>query len=114
MDIQKSLEHMQYMQSLIDIFTRQLEEDRALYLSFPSILAEVERDTLEHIGRLERQKGELVSLINELDEPDMQIMLERYLNGKKWDEVAHDVGYSKSQVFERHKNALNFLKSRKC
>lgn len=54
-------------------------------------------------------RQEVVRVINKVPGEKGAILYERYVNLKKWDEVADTVGYSLRQVHNLHREALDFV-----
>lgn len=46
-------------------------------------------------------------MINKIDDSMLRtLLIERYINNKKWDDVADSINYSWSQTHRNHKKAL--------
>lgn len=63
------------------------------------------------LARLLTLQKEVRERINQLKNPDQQLILElRYLCGKTWPEIQSEMGYSRRSVFRIHGVALENLK----
>ncbi len=63
------------------------------------------------LARLLTLQKEVREHINQLKNPDQQLILElRYLCGKTWPEIQSEMGYSRRSVFRIHGVALDNLK----
>ena len=68
-----------------------------------------ERDRLSE--KILKAMAEVLELINRLPSYEERvIMMEHYLNCKKWDDIAREIHYSSSSVFFYHGMALNALR----
>lgn len=114
MGIQQELEDLKYINLLIASMECELKKHREVLHSLPGILAEIERDTAERIQELKQQRQKSLELINKLESNlQVNILIERYLHGKKWEEIALDLSYSKSNLFREHRKALDILEKSK-
>ncbi|MFC5630083.1 MULTISPECIES: hypothetical protein [Streptococcus] len=114
MGIQQELEDLKYINLLIASIECELKKHRELLYSLPGILAEIERDTAERIQELKQQSQKTLELINKLESSlQVNILIERYLHGKKWEEIALDLSYSKSNLFREHGKAIKNLEQLK-
>jgi len=70
-----------------------------------------QRDKLiEERSRLLKLRGEISDVIRAVNNLTYQnILEERYLDCKSFDEIADDFGYSKSYVFRLHREALGLV-----
>jgi len=55
----------------------------------------------------------IFSLVHSVPDVRGAILYERYVNLRKWDDVADAVGYSRSRVHELHNEAIDFLEKNK-
>ena len=63
------------------------------------------------ITQLVKTQREIIAAINSLPRPEYRLVLyERYINMKKWDEIAEDNNYAISTVFKLHGLALQAIK----
>ena len=110
MDIKDKLKNLHSINMLIESLERLLECDREEFKNFPELLEGLEQDSLQEIAKLKRQKLEIESLINSLDN-DLQrkVLIEHYSHGYKWDKVADNLGYSRVYLYKVHKKALEQL-----
>ena len=66
-----------------------------------------------HITRLLRLKYDIQSMIDTLEDSNQQLVLmERYINLKRWLDVAEDNSYSLSSVYRFHSDALKALQKK--
>ncbi|RHB86130.1 DUF1492 domain-containing protein [Streptococcus lutetiensis] len=112
MDIKDKLKNLHSINMLIESLERLLECDREEFKNFPELLEGLEQDSLQEIAKLKRQKLEIESLINSLDN-DLQrkVLIEYYSHGYKWDKVADNLGYSKAYLSKVHSKAIKQLAS---
>ena len=50
--------------------------------------------------------------IDTLDSADRLLLRLRYIDGKRWDEIAGEIGYSVQRIWQIHGNALKKLMTR--
>ena len=112
MDIKYKLKNLHSINMLIESLERLLECDREEFKNFPELLEGLEQDSLQEIAKLKRQKLEIESLINSLDN-DLQrkVLIEHYSHGYKWDKVADNLGYSKAYLSKVYSKAIKQLAS---
>ena len=56
-------------------------------------------------------KGEIVSVIKKIDDPEHQTLLElRYLCFKTWEQIAVDMNYSVRNIYKLHDQSLADVK----
>ena len=110
MDIKDKLKNLHSINMLIESLERLLECDREEFKNFPELLEGLEQDSLQEIAKLKRQKLEIESLINSLDN-DLQrkVLIEHYSHGYKWDKVADNLGYTRVHLYKVHKETLEQL-----
>lgn len=71
----------------------------------------LQNEIKEDIKRLRLQRQKVYKLIHQLDDRNMRILLnQRYMQYKKWEEIAADLHYSWQWVHKMHSRALNKLK----
>ena len=110
MDIKDKLKNLHSINMLIKSFERLLKCDREEFKNFPELLEGLEQDSLQEIAKLKRQKLEIESLINSLDnELQRKVLIERYYNGYDWDKIADILGYSRKYLYKVHRKALEQL-----
>ena len=81
-------------------------EDRAIRLADKAAAWKIaELDALE-------ARQEVFNVINEVPDIEGDILYERYINLKHWEEVCVAVHLSWTQTHERHKRALRIIQSR--
>jgi DNA-directed RNA polymerase specialized sigma subunit len=105
MNIKQQLKELHVINLLIAALYETIERDRreSAYYQDDSYL-------YEEIKELEERKQATLTLISELDdERQKAVLIERYLNGSKWEEVATAVNYSRNTVFRIHRQALKQL-----
>lgn len=70
-------------------------------------LAELEDRIIEDVERLVKVKDETRQLIEQLEKPEERMVLQlRYLCGKRWVDIAHDMSYEWAQTHRIHARAL--------
>ena len=57
-------------------------------------------------------RQDIMRLIRTVPGVGKDILIERYINGKTWEEVGKAVGYSKSRAHALHDEALDFLEKK--
>ena len=64
---------------------------------------EINRDIDKYVDR----KLEAIRLINKLeDDVSINILIQRYVNYKRWDEIAESLHYTRQGIFKKHGQAL--------
>ena len=72
---------------------------------------DLEREIDSDIDRLAEMKTELMSVINQIDDPDLQSILEqRYIAFNDWTRITESLGFSRSYVFKLHRKAMDIVK----
>ena len=67
----------------------------------------LEKRITSDIERLSSLKGEILTLIHSIDDPDYTSVLElRYLDYMSWEEIAGKMKYGKRWVYSKHKSAI--------
>lgn len=70
-------------------------------------IVDLERSINGEIDRLVDQKRAVMDTIEQVGNPDQQLILEyRYLDYKSWPEIAEELGFSPRWVQELHERAL--------
>ncbi len=70
-------------------------------------IIELENEINADIDRLVDLKAEARRVINAVDDPDQQLILElRYLSYKPWNEIMITLGYSEPTIYRLHGEAL--------
>ena len=70
-------------------------------------IVDLEREIAKEMERLVDLKREIAETINRVEEPELQIVLERrYLNYQRWPEIAKAICYSTKTVRRWHEKAL--------
>ncbi len=70
-------------------------------------IIDLENEINEDIDRLIDLKAEARKVINEVSDPDQQLILElRYLCYKSWDDIMEALGYSETSIYRLHGEAL--------
>jgi len=78
---------------------------------FMATIVDLEAECRSDILRLISCQKEIEAVINTLEQPEHRLILfERYVNLKKWEDVAADNGYSEKHIFKLHGHALAKLK----
>lgn len=71
-------------------------------------LADLERSINCEVDELAGMKRDISDTIASVDKPKLRLLLElRYLNYKRWDEIAAIMKYDVRQIFRMHGAALN-------
>lgn len=74
-------------------------------------ILDLEREIQDDVNRLVDRKKNIVKLINQVDDPEGQYILEeRYLNMSKWEQIASDSGHSIRQIFRIHDEMLKKIR----
>lgn len=70
--------------------------------------ADYAREIDRRIDQLYTVKQEIMSVINKLEDGTLRaLLIEYYVNGKTWEQVADGLHYSRMQVFRLHNKALD-------
>lgn len=70
-------------------------------------LIDLEQGVNDDIDELIRVKAEILETINQVEDINQQIILEkRYVACKTWDDIARETGYDRSTVYRNHGKAL--------
>lgn len=70
-------------------------------------IVQLEREINDRIDELITLKHEIVKKIKELPDLDQQnVLMARYIQGKKWPEIAKDMNYSIQNIYRIHGKAL--------
>ena len=73
-------------------------------------MVDLENEINTDIDNLVDLKGEIVSLIKRMQNPEYQTLLElRYLCLNSWEQVAVDMGYSLQHIYRIHDKALKSI-----
>lgn len=70
-------------------------------------LMDLEHGVNDDIDELIRVKAEIMETINQVEDINQQIILEkRYISCKTWEDIARETGYDRSTVYRNHGKAL--------
>ncbi len=112
-------EHIKDIQAYIGIISPDLTRDRIQSPKSDTVanaairLAEAKRELESDIKKLVDILHEITFLINSVNDLSLRtILFERYINLKKWDEIAKILRYSTRQTIRLHKKALYILAAR--
>ena len=73
-------------------------------------IVDLELEINEEIKTLIDVKKKIYQLIKIIKNPELKIILElRYLNLKKWSNIAVDMGYSVQNIYKLHNKAIKIL-----
>lgn len=79
--------------------------------SYAAILDKMMKKLWDEKQKKWEARREIMKAIEELpNETEKCILIDRYINGKKWEEIAVDMSYSYQHVIRLHGNALIHLK----
>lgn len=74
-------------------------------------IIEIEESAHEDMETVMELKSQSMSVINKISDPELRsLLINRYIYGKKWDEVAVLMNYSNAHVFRLHNDALAKLR----
>ena len=74
-------------------------------------IVELEDDIRQDLSKLLETKGAIMRTIKTVDNYKLQAVLElRYLSGKSWEAIAHDMDCSIDNLYKLHKKALEKVK----
>lgn len=74
-------------------------------------IVDLENKINNDLDKLIDLKAEITSKIKQIEKPEYQILLElRYLQFKKWEQIAVEMAYSIQHIFRMHAKALKFIK----
>ena len=70
-------------------------------------LIDLEKEVNDDIDELIRLKAEILETIDQVEDVNQQIILEkRYIAGKTWEDIARETGYDRSTIYRNHGKAL--------
>jgi len=73
-------------------------------------ILDFEDECLKDVERLHDIEREIKRLIEAVNNADCQLILfERYVNLKRWPDVAEDTGYSERQIYNLHERGLKLI-----
>ena len=59
---------------------------------------------------MEKERNTLIAQIDLIEDPDLsKLLMLRYVQEARWDEIMAEMGYSESWIFELHKRAKENL-----
>ena len=73
-------------------------------------LVDTEKKVQAEVAQLCRIEAEIDCTISRMPEPYHTLLLERYINGKTWEQIAVDMNYSYRGVTKMHGRALQAVK----
>lgn len=77
-----------------------------------SKIIDLETEINEEIDKLVEKREEIESIIHAVEDGTLRTLLEyRYINGKKWEEIALMMGYDYRYILKIHGKALSALPS---
>lgn len=111
-------ERIESWRQIAESITAQIRQD-SIGSSLPSKkvedcacnIVDLQNEIKEEIAALVQAEREVGKFINEapLDETDRFILELRYLNYKKWEEIAVELNYAYRWLMRRHKRAISVL-----
>jgi seryl-tRNA synthetase len=113
--INSKLEHLETLRTLALRVSANLSEEkvsggnntRSHMENIVVKIVDLEREINEDIDKLVSLKAEIMEIIDQVDDPVCQMILEmRYINGKTWDEIAADIRFDIRTAFRVHGKAL--------
>ena len=113
--INSKLEHLETLRTLALRVSANLSEEkvsggnntRSHMENIVVKIVDLEREINEDIDKLVSLKAEIMEIIDQVDDPVSQMILEmRYINGKTWDEIAADIKFDIRTAFRVHGKAL--------
>ena len=73
-------------------------------------IVEIDKQLQEQIAKRVRLRLEIAKVIYDLESEKYQYLLSsRYIDGKKWEQIALDMNYSVVQIWRMHGEALNLI-----
>lgn len=110
MEIKERLKSMYYKRLYIESLKTTLEHDRELVKLSPKLLGHIEVEDLKQIEQAEADLQADIDLINNLDdELQRNILTERYLYKRKWEDIAEQLHYGRQSLHRIHNKALDNL-----
>jgi len=125
MNAKEYLEQVKKIQARIKCLNEQLRFMREAAESVSSVISDMPRPATRNIHRMENSVINIVALedkrqeeLNKLDEINMMIsclsdpteqdvLIKRYLNHLRWDEIASDLDVSNRRALQIHQSALD-------
>lgn len=75
-------------------------------------LVDMEHKLLEDITELTEMFGVGMQMIESLDDPvDRLILVMRYINHMRWEDIATELNYSVDHIYYKHRHALKKIKT---
>lgn len=73
-------------------------------------IVEIDKQLQEQIAKRVRLRLEIAKVIYDLEsEKHRYLLTSRYIDGKKWEQIALDMNYSVMQIWRMHGEALNLI-----
>lgn len=73
-------------------------------------IVEIDKQLQEQIAKRVRLRLEIAKVIYDLESERYRYLLSsRYIDGKKWEQIALDMNYSVMQIWRMHGEALNLI-----
>ena len=77
-----------------------------------AVLVDMEHKLLEDIVELTKMINVGLDMINSLEDPvDQLILVMRYINHMRWEDIATELNYSVDHVYYKHRHALKKIKT---
>lgn len=109
-DIKERLKHLRAIPWLIEELEQERERTKATLVLLPSLWEKKKTMYQGDIDKLRTEQQDTLDLIGRLNyQIDRDMMLARYRDGLKWEEVAQNLQYSVSNLKRRHKQVLEQL-----
>ncbi|MGT2896170.1 hypothetical protein JavanS175_0003 [Streptococcus satellite phage Javan175] len=109
-DIKERLKHLRAIPWLIEELEQERERTKATLVLLPSLWEKKKTMYQGDIDKLRTEQQATLDLIDRLNyQIDRDMMLARYRDGLKWEEVAQNLQYSVSNLKRRHKQVLEQL-----
>jgi len=125
MNAKEYLEQVKKIQARIKCLNEQLRFMREAAESVSSVISDMPRPATRNIHRMENSVINIVALedkrqeeLNKLDEINMtiscladpaeqEVLIKRYLNHLRWDEIASDLDVSNRRALQIHQSAID-------
>lgn len=85
----------------------QLKSSFQIYLAK---VHELENIISDEINKLLKLKEEIMRTIAKINNPRLELVLrERYVNCRNWEDIGHDLNFSKVYLYKLHRDGLNLI-----
>lgn len=96
-----------YQADTLRATTPQLKSSFQIYLDK---ITNLEKIISDEIDKLLNLKEEIMRTIAKINDPRLELILrERYVNCRNWEDISHDLNFSKVYIYKLHREGLNLI-----